>query len=593
MNLFAELRRRNVLRAGVLYIGGVWALAQGIAQLGPALGAPVWITRWFVVAAVVGLPFWIAVSWFYEITPSGIRRESEIVPDDSTGRSAGRKLDRAIIAVLAIAVALLITNAIWHQSGVSQSGPAVAAIPDKSIAVLPFANESGDKDEGYFSDGLSEDMITTLSQVATLKVISSASSFQYRDSKDSPAAIGSALGVAHLLVGAVQRLRDQVRVTVTLLSARDGSTVWSQHYDRPYRDLFKLQDEIAQSVTGALRTKLVTVPGAVDQSDRPPSGNLDAYNAYLQASGLGGNGSNDDLRKSIEYFDAAIRIDPGYAQAYAMKSGAWTALAGSLGGQQAQDAYTQAQQAADAALTLDQNLALGHMARGYLLYSRNYDWAGAVAEFKRALQLAPNNDRARALLGQALATLGQVRQGIELTRGALLVDPLSSTSYQGLFLYYLGVGQLDDAERAIRTQMTLQKNNDVLYGSLATIDILRGNATSALQNAKRVANAPWNDIFGAMALQAGKNRVAADAALKLVVEKYATDGPYQIAQIYGVRDDANGVFAWLDKAWAAHDPGIQQVLYDPFVLKFRNDPRFAVFCAKAGLPATTDAKVTQ
>jgi len=157
-----------------------------------------------------------------------------------------------------------------------------AAIPAKSVAVLPFTNESGKQDEQYFSDGLSDDLITALSQFAGLKVISRNSAFQFRDSHDSSAKIGTLLGVAHILEGSVQRAGDEVRITATLVNAGDGSIVWSQRYDQPYKDLFALQDAITQSVAEALKAKLLTAPGAVLQSDRPPGGNLDAYTAYQQ-----------------------------------------------------------------------------------------------------------------------------------------------------------------------------------------------------------------------------------------------------------------------------------------------------------------------
>jgi TolB-like protein len=244
--LFAELKRRNVLRAAVLYAGAVWALAQGIAQLGPFFAAPEWTVRWFVIAAIIGFPFWIAFAWFYEFTPQGLKRESEIAPDDSTAHGTGKKLNFAIIGVLTLAVVLLLTNTfVWHEGAglASQStnnAAVFARIPGKSVAVLPLVNESGAKDQQYFSDGLSEDLITALSQFAGLKVINRDSSFQFRDSKDSVQLIGEQLGVAHLLEGSVQKLGDEVRISAELVNCADGSTLWSEHYDRPYKVLFAL-----------------------------------------------------------------------------------------------------------------------------------------------------------------------------------------------------------------------------------------------------------------------------------------------------------------------------------------------------------------
>jgi TolB-like protein len=192
-----------------------------------------------------------------------LKRESEIEADASITRGTGRKLDKWIIAVLVVAVVLLLTNAfVWHkgaglQSNAADGAAAFASIPAKSIAVLPLSNESGDTSEQYFSDGLSEDLITALSQFAGLKVISRNSSFQFRNSKDTSKIIGEKLGVAHLLEGSVRRAGGEVRISATPVNATDGSTLWSQHYDRPYQDLFALQDDITHAVAAALKAKLL------------------------------------------------------------------------------------------------------------------------------------------------------------------------------------------------------------------------------------------------------------------------------------------------------------------------------------------------
>jgi TolB-like protein len=267
----------------------------------------------------------VAFAWIDELTPEGIRRTeaagSPGARSEHANRQIGRKLNTLIIAVLVLAVALLgwrlyavrhqtaapiaaaaasSTDEVKRNPGVASaiapasttgaaasglpdaagaSGASVAAIPAKSVAVLPFANE-GEKSEQFFSDGLSEDLITALSQFAGLKVISRNSAFQFRDSKDTSAEIGKLLGVAHLLEGSVQRADDEVRITATLVNAGDGTVLWTQRYDKPYKDLFALQDDITHTVADALKAKLLTAPGAVVQSDRPPSGNLAAYAAY-------------------------------------------------------------------------------------------------------------------------------------------------------------------------------------------------------------------------------------------------------------------------------------------------------------------------
>src|SRR6476646_5798216 len=177
-NFFGELKRRNVIRAAILYLGGVWALAQGISQLGPSVGAPEWATRWFLVAAAIGFPFWIAFAWFYEFTPEGLKRESEIDPAESITHHTGRKLDFAIIGVLAVAVVLLLTDRFVLRHGVNET--AAAGIPEKSIAVLPFENLSSDKENEYFTDGVQDEILTDLARIADLKVISRTSAMLYK-----------------------------------------------------------------------------------------------------------------------------------------------------------------------------------------------------------------------------------------------------------------------------------------------------------------------------------------------------------------------------------------------------------------------------
>lgn len=588
--LFAELKRRNVLRAGLLYAGAVWALAQGIAQLAPSVGAPEWTTRWFLAAAAIGFPFWIAFAWFYEFTPQGLRREREVAPGDSIARSTGRKLDAWIIGVLALAVVLLLTNQFVLRRDATSSADAravadrLATVPDKSIAVLPLDNDSGDRGQLYFSDGLSEDLITALSQFDGLKVISRNSSFQFRDSKDDARTIGAKLGVAHLLEGSVRRAGDTVRITAQLVNAADGSTLWSQRYDRPYQHLFALQDEIAKAVAGALKARLL--PGAGAQGDHPPSGNLAAYNAYLQGKFYDARGTEADWRKAIDAYATATRLDPRYARAWAEMSALWSGLAASLlAGAPAQQAYARARTAADNALALAPDLAAAHLARGELFMRADLNWIAAEAEYRRALQLAPNDASAKFSLGAQLAILGRPGQAIDLVRQAVAADPLNARWHAWFANQLLALGRLDEATQAVGRAIELQPGSASYYEILTHIEILRGDAKAALAAArKEPAAGGWREIALALALQIGSDRTAADAALKTLIDTQSEESAYQIAQVYALRKDPDAMFAWLDRAWANRDPGISYLLYDPLVLHYRDDPRFAAYCGKVGLP---------
>jgi TolB-like protein/tetratricopeptide (TPR) repeat protein len=591
MSFFAELQRRNVLRAGALYIGAAWALSQGVAQLLPVFEIPNWAVRWFVIAAMVGFPFAMLFSWFYEWTPQGIVRESEVAPDASVTRETGRKLDRWIIAVMAVAIVLLLANQfVSHKDAnadVSNSAP--ISIPDKFIAVLPLANEGGDKDQQYFSDGLSEDLITALSQFDGLKVISRNSSFQFRDSKDDSRIIGAKLGAAHLLEGSVHRTGDEVRVSAELVNVADGTTLWSQHYDRPYKDLFKLQDDITRSVAGALKAKLLAVAGAVAQSDRPPSGNLDAYNAYLRGKDCLIRGTPAELRKAIDFFNTAIGLDPRYAQAYAALAQADIFVAQQFGNgaQKAQQAFAAARVATNKALALDPDLAATHFVRGLLLLSADLDWNGTEAEFQRAVQLAPNDERVKGPLGQMQAVFGHPERAIEPMQQLLASDSLNTGWYHLLAEDLLAVGRFDEAEQTMRKSIALQPD-DCAEAQLATVEIARGNAVAALDTVKHIPPGQCHDFAQANALQIGKDSVAADAALKVLLDKYANTSAYEIAQTYALRKQPDEMFAWLDRAFANRDFEISILYYGPFISRYRSDARFAAYCEKIGLPTPAE-----
>jgi TolB-like protein/Flp pilus assembly protein TadD len=455
-----------------------------------------------------------------------------------------------------------------------------------SIAVLPLANESGEASQQYFSDGISEDLITALSQFPGLKVIGRSSAFQFRDSKEDSRSIGAKLGVAHLLEGSVQRSGEMVRVSAELIDTADGSAQWSERYDRPYKDLFALQDEITRAVTGALKTKLLPGEHAAAQSEQPPSGNLEAYNALLQGRFYYLRGTEADYRRAIAFFTQATQLDPRYALAWSGLSNAWTGLSGDfLAGAAAQEAYGKAREAADRALVLSPSLAAAHNARGDLLQRADFDWRGAEVEYRRAQELAPNDAQTMFNLGSQLASYGEMDQAIELTRQGLVTEPLRALGHKALGTYLLGLHRLDEAERALNKAIELQPTVGHYHVWLAVIEIQRGNAPAALEAARQEPPGEYRDMALAFAQQVSGDQSAADSALRTLIHNYADAVAYQIAEVYALRNDQNATFVWLDRAWSTRDPGILHLLYDPFILRYRDDPRFASFCRKVGLPA--------
>lgn len=602
MNLFAEIQRRNVFRMAGLYLVGAWLIVQVAGTVLPMFGAPDWLPRSIVILLAIGFVPSLLLAWVFELTPDGIRRDTGVEPAQPVAPRTAQRMNRLIIAVLAFAIVYFgfdkFVLAPRHEAAIQASAEQLAearvaaqevtkletTAPVKSIAVLPLDNASGDQAQQYFSDGLSEDLITALSQFDGLKVISRNSAFQFRDSKQSSKAIGEALGVAHLLEGSVRHAGDTVRITAQLVKAADGSTLWSQRYDRPYKDLFALQDEIAQAVAGALRAQLLA--GAAAQSDRPPSGNLAAYNAYLQGKFHYARSTEAEMRKAIDAYATATRLDPRYAAAWAELSHTWSGLAVQfLAGPSAQQAHARARAAVATALALDPDLAAAHVARGYVLAIADFDWAGAEAEYRRAVQLAPNDGTTKFSLATLLATLGQPVQAAELTRQALATDPLHASWYYWLSVYLSTLGRIDEAGQAIGKALELQPDAVSFRTQQAIVEILRGDPGAALAAARQEpATGGWQEAALALALQIGSDRTAADAALQALIVNDADSSAYQIAQVYALRKDVDKTFEWLDRAWANRDPGVQGLLCDPFILGYRDDPRFAAFARKIGLP---------
>jgi len=592
--ILAELSYRHVWRAAAVYVGAVWALSQGLAQLSGPFGLPDWVTRWFVGACAIGFPFWVAFAWYYKLTPAGLKRESDIAADDPAfHRATGRKLDFWIIGVMAVAIVLLVTNTfVLHRDANSVASAAdaktvaaeLAKIPFKSVAVLPLANESGDPKQQYFSDGLSEELISDLTQVNGLKVIGKYSSFKFRDSTESPAQIGVALGVAHLIQGSVRQQGDRIRVTLSMISAKDGSSVWSNSYDELLKDVFAIQSKIGEAVADALKVKLLGK--TIVASDKPPGGNVQAYELMLQGRAISRRGTEASVRQGIALFQQALKLDPKYAYAWGLLSNSSVNLGiAFLTGDARQQAYAQARVAADKEQTLAPDAAHTHTDRAWLLATIDNDPVGALAEFKRAYELAPNDTTTMNFLAGGLTNTGQLQAGVDMYRKVLATDPLRVDIYANLALALLGQRQLDAAEQVTRKALALQPDWAGLYATLTEIDVLRGDAKAALSAAGKETDPTSGPWARALAQQIGPDRQKADVVLRDFIVKQGKDQPYLVADLYALRKQPDEMFDWLQRAFTQHDPNfVLLLLSDPLVLAYQHDPRFAALCKQAGLP---------
>jgi TolB-like protein/Tfp pilus assembly protein PilF len=592
MSFLSELKRRNVIRMAGLYAVGSWLIVQVASAVFPAFDVPGWALRALIIVLVIGFAPALVFAWVFELTPEGLKRDAEVKPGESIAPQTARRLDRTIIAVLMCALVYFGIDKFVLAPRRGETGtPSVAgeqartpagavSIEEKSIAVLPLANTSGDPDNEYFSDGLSEELISVLGKIPDLKTIGRSSSFHFKNSKDDSRTIGERLGVMNLLEGSVRKQGDRVRIVVDLIKAADGRELWSETYDRELKDIFAIQSEIATAVVEQLKLKLLGAPQHLLAA--PETVNLAAYNALLQGQYFGRRFNEADQRKALAYLEEAVRIDPDYALAHANLSRVWRSLGAAflLAPAEIAAAYAHARESAQSALRLAPDLADAHVAVGWVHVTPDIDLPGAEVEFRRAAALAPHDARTLQALGYLLAALGNLDEAEKLNQQAIDTDPFLVGAYLNRARNQMALKQLDASEATLRKVLELQSDTSHVYAYLAIVDLQRGDAAAALRDAALEPAGFWHDYAVTLAQQASDDHAAAEAALTTFVAQYGHGGPYQVAVVYAFRKQPDLMFKWLDNAYAERDSGLTQLMVTPFLLDYRADPRFAAFARK-------------
>jgi len=570
-SFFAELKRRNVIRAAVLYIGAIWALAQGIAQLGSSVGAPEWATRWFLVAAAIGFPFWLAFAWFFEFTPEGIKREAEVEPHESIAHHTGGKLDFAIIGVLAVAVVLLVTDRFVLHHGVNEE----AVVAEHSIAVLPFVDMSSGKDQEYFSDGISEELLNLLAKIPQLHVAARTSSFSFKGKNAPVPEIARTLLVAHVLEGSVRKSGDQVRITAQLIRAVDGYHVWSETWDRKLDDIFKIQDEIAADVVKQLK---VTLLGAAPKA-RATDPN--AYALELQARQLARQGTSRSIDEAIAARRQALAIDPGYVDAWSGIASLYMSQA-NKGLKPIDESYALARAAVQRALEIDANdvgalLALGRIASDY-----DNDPATAARHIEQALALEPGNIAAISVASGLEQNLGRLEQAAMLDQYAVAHDPLNPKAHGSLAYDYARLGRLDEAISSYRVALRLSPGRVGTAYNVGELLLRKGETAAALAEFQQESEENWRLMGSTMALHALGRKAESDASMGELIAKYETDSSYNIAYVAAFRGERDRAFEWMKKAVDYHDTGLVEIGTDPMFASLHDDPRWLPFLHEIG-----------
>ena len=555
--LWAELRRRHVVRMAVAYCALAWLVLQVAALLVPIFDIPNWALKLLVLVVVLGFPFALLFSWHYAWADGGLVRESATA-SEPRGSAATAGFD----AVQAIAPA-----------------PAEA-----SIAVLPLVNMSSDREQDYFSDGLSEELLNLLAQVPGLHVAGRTSSFSFKDKPATIGEIGRALNVATVLEGSVRKSGERVRITAQLVKARDGYHLWSQAYDRELTDIFAVQDEIAAAVVDALKLRLLPAQQPSTAGHHVPG--TAAYKNFLLGRQLLNRATEEGFHRAVGEFAQAVALEPGYAAALAglalaeaYASDYTDSDAAMLAGRE------RAGDAAERAVASDPLLGEAYTARAVLRFVFDLDWNGGDADFAQALVFNPGDVMTHWQYSRLLAALGRLPEALASASQATQLDPLSAQAWETRARYELASGDIAAARRSLEQALDLAPDHGRAPLGLGMAALLEGDPAAARAWYARSNNETFRLAGLAMAAHDLGDDAESRRVLQELLAGHAHNSAYQIAGVFAWRNEHDTAFDWLQRAASQRDAGLQYLKYDPALRSLRSDPRYLRLLQQLGLPA--------
>ena len=593
MTLLDELKRRNVLRIAGLYLVAAWLAVQVSSTLLPMFDAPVWLLRSIVILLATGFLPALIFAWVFQLTPEGLKRESDVERAGSITPHTGKKLDRVIMMVLALALGYFAFDkfalspqreaALQRQKAVEldaarkegRSEALVESYGDKSIAVLPFVDMSPNKDQEYFSDGIAEELLNLLAKVSQLRVISRSSAFSFKGKDIEIPEIAKRLNVAHILEGSVRKAGNQVRITVQLIDARSDTHLWSETYDRPLDDIFAVQDEIAAAVVAQLKLKLLGAAPKAKAVD--PT----AYALYLQAREVGQQKTPEGYERSIALYQQALAIDANDAAAWEGLASGYVNQAGD-GLRPIEEGYRLAREAVDKALAIDPDFAPAHARLSRIAMDYDGDPAAAARHLEHALVLEPTNTDIIRQASYLARSLGRLDTAIALGEYVTARDPVNALGHANLGRTYFFAGRADAALASSRTALSLSPGYGGAQYGIGESLLLKGDPAGALAALQKEATEAWRMIGLPMAWHALGKKSESDAALAALIQKYAKEAAFNIAYVLAFRGEVDRAFEWLDRSVTYHDPGVVDIAVQPWFANIHQDPRWLPFLRKIG-----------
>ncbi len=460
-----------------------------------------------------------------------------------------------------------------------------------SIAVLPFVNRSRDEEDEYFSDGLADELLNTLSKIRGLRVAARTSSFQFRGRNEDVSMIGQKLNVATLLEASIRKAGNRVRVWVRLVKVSDGYHLWSETYDRTLEDIFAVQDDIARSVVKELRTTLLgeeadsktgrQAKAEVAKAAKGRATDPEAHRLYLQGRYFLDRHTREDTARGIGYLNEALELEPECALAWAELGRAFGVEAGN-GWVPPAEGYARYRNAAERALTLEPDLVEGHMGLAWIQMVCDYDWKGAEESYAHASQLAPGNAAVLRGIATLNRNLGRFEDAIELVRRAVEQDPLSAAAYNNLGFAYHAAGYLVEAEKACLKALELAPQRVGTRSFLAMAFLDQGRSEEALAEAMREPDEKYSLWALAIVHHVMGHMAQSDEALQRIIEKYAEHSACQVAEVHAVRGETDEAFEWLQRAYTQRGTGLAGMKSIPRFHSLHTDPRWATLLRKMG-----------